>query len=66
LVAGGILGEVAGKMILHDHFIVSRLGQAGAGVEAAVRIGLALAIVLMGWLVTRRRAAVTGDRATAR
>jgi YjbE family integral membrane protein len=56
LVAGGVLGEVAGKMILHDHFITSRFGEASEAVEAAVRIGLALAIVLVGWLVTRRRA----------
>jgi YjbE family integral membrane protein len=55
LVAGGVLGEVAGKMILHDHFITSRFGEASEAVEAAVRIGLALAIVLVGWLVTRRR-----------
>lgn len=66
LVAGGILGEVAGKMILHDHFITSRFGEASVAVEAAVRIVLALAIVLVGWLVTRRRAAAAGARATAR
>jgi YjbE family integral membrane protein len=56
LVAGGILGEVAGKMMLHDHFIISRYGQASDGVEAALRIGLAVAIMLVGWVVTRRRA----------
>jgi YjbE family integral membrane protein len=66
LIAGGILGEVAGKMILHDHFIVSRFGEAGAALEAVVRLGLALVIVVVGWLVTRRRAAVAGARATAR
>jgi YjbE family integral membrane protein len=66
LIAGGILGEVAGKMILHDHFIVSRFGEAGAAMEAVVRLALALVIVVVGWLVTRRRAAVAGARATAR
>jgi YjbE family integral membrane protein len=66
LVAGGILGEVAGKMMLHDQFILDRFGDAPDGVEAALRIGLALAIVLVGWLVTRRRAAVANDGATAR
>ena len=66
LVAGGILGEVAGKMMLHDQFITNRFGDAPDGVEAALRIGLALAIVLVGWLVTRRRAAVADDGATAR
>ena len=66
LVAGGILGEVAGKMMLHDQFITNRFGDAPDGVEAALRIGLALAIMLVGWLVTRRRAAVADDGAAAR
>lgn len=65
LVAGGILGEVAGKMMLHDQFITSRFGAAGGGVEAALRIGLALVIVLVGWLVIRRRAAMVGGGVTA-
>ena len=66
LVAGGILGEVAGKMMLHDQFVTGRFGETPDGVEAALRIGLALAIMLVGWLVTRRRAAVSNDGATAR
>jgi len=66
LVAGGILGEVAGKMMLHDHFIVSRYGEAPDGLEIAVRIVLALVIMLVGWVVTRRRAALADDGATAR
>jgi YjbE family integral membrane protein len=66
LIAGGILGEVAGKMMLHDYFITSRFGVASDALEASVRIGLALAIVLVGWLVTRRRSAMAGDRAPAR
>jgi YjbE family integral membrane protein len=66
LVAGGILGEVAGKMMLHDQFVTARFGDPPDGVEAALRIGLALAIMLVGWLVTRRRAAVSNDGATAR
>lgn len=66
LVAGGILGEVAGKMMLHDQFITRRFGDAPDGVEAALRIGLALAIMLVGWLVTRRRAAVANHGAPAR
>jgi len=66
LVAGGILGEVAGKMMLHDQFITNRFGDAPDGVEAALRIGLALAIMLVGWLVTRRRAAVADDGAATR
>jgi len=67
LVAGGILGEVAGKMMLHDRFVTSRFGDVPDGVEYAVRIALTLAVVLVGWLVTRRRAAAVGDQgATAR
>jgi len=64
LIAGGILGEVAGKMILHDHFLRSQLGEASAPLEWAVRLALALGIVLVGWLVARRRA-VLGTGATA-
>ena len=66
LVAGGILGEVAGKMMLHDQFIINRFGDSPDAVEFALRIGLAIAIMLVGWLVTRRRAAVAGDGAAAR
>ncbi len=67
LVAGGILGEVAGKMMLHDRFVTTRFGDVPDGVEYTVRIGLTLAVVLVGWLVTRRRAAAIGDHgATAR
>ena len=66
LVAGGILGEVAGKMMLHDQFVVSRFGDSPDAVEFALRIGLAIAIMLVGWLVTRRRAAVANDGAAAR
>ena len=56
LVAGGILGEVAGKMMLHDHFVTSRYGEVSDAVEATVRISLAAAIMLVGFVVTRRRA----------
>ncbi len=39
LLAGGILGEVAGKMMLHDQFIVSRFGDVArrGGVRPAHR-----------------------------
>jgi YjbE family integral membrane protein len=56
LLAAGILGEVAGKMILHDHFLVEQVGQAPTGVELALRFGLAGGIVLVGWIAARRRA----------
>ncbi len=56
LVAGGILGDVAGKMIAHDAFVVRNLGAAPAGLEWVIRLGLAGAIMLVGWIVQRRRA----------
>jgi YjbE family integral membrane protein len=65
LIAGGILGEVAGKMLAHDHFIVTRLGEVPDLVEWGLRLGLAGAIVLIGWLTARRRAASAGGEATA-
>jgi YjbE family integral membrane protein len=57
LVAAGILGEVAGKMMVHDRFLVSRIGELSGGVEMTLRVGLAGGIVLIGWIVGRRRAA---------
>ena len=65
LIAGGILGEVAGKMILHDAFIVKRLGEVSDVVDWIIRLGLAGGIVLVGWLTARRRA-VAPQQATAR
>jgi YjbE family integral membrane protein len=61
LLAGGILGEVAGKMMLHDRVVVERLGEVPAAVEWAVRLALAGAIMLLGWLVMRRRAATSSE-----
>jgi len=58
LIAGGILGEVAGKMILHDHFVTSRVGDIPDGVAWAVRLGLALGVIAIGWLTVRRRSAL--------
>jgi predicted tellurium resistance membrane protein TerC len=65
LIAGGILGEVAGKMIVHDAFIVKHLGSLSGGVEWALRLGLAGAIMLIGWIVARRQRARDRE-ATAR
>ena len=64
-IAGGILGEVAGKMIVHDAFIEKHLGEASEMVEWIIRLGLAGGIVLIGWLTVRRRA-VTPHQVTAR
>jgi YjbE family integral membrane protein len=55
LIAAGILGEVAGKMIVHDVMIVRHLGDIPDGVEWALRLALAGGVVLLGWLVQRRR-----------
>jgi YjbE family integral membrane protein len=63
LIAGGILGEVAGKMILHDHAVVSRVGEIRGLAEWSVRLALAGGIVLVGWVAARRRAAATVGRA---
>jgi YjbE family integral membrane protein len=65
LIAGGILGEVAGKMIAHDHFVVSRLGEVPEMGEWALRLGLAGAIILIGWLTARRRASGANREAAA-
>jgi YjbE family integral membrane protein len=66
LIAGGILGEVAGKMILYDHFVASRLGEVPGLVEWAVRLGLAGGIMLIGWITTRQRAAAAGGKVAVR
>ena len=58
LVAAGILGEVAGKMMVHDHFIVGYFGDTLHRVEIPLRIALAGGIVLIGWIVARRRGAL--------
>jgi YjbE family integral membrane protein len=65
LIAGGILGEVAGKMIVHDAFFEKRLGEVSDVVDWIIRLGLAGGIVLVGWLTARRRA-LAPHQATAR
>jgi len=65
LIAGGILGEVAGKMILHDHWVMTRLGDPPDAAEWAIRLGLAFGVVLIGWLSTRRRGAVADGSPSA-
>ncbi len=67
LIAGGILGEVAGKMLaarpLHRDPVRR---DAPTCVEWTLRLGLAGAIVLIGWLTARRRAPRRGGEATRR
>jgi YjbE family integral membrane protein len=64
LIAGGILGEVAGKMILHDHWVTTRFGDIPDGVEWAVRLGLAFGVIAIGWLTVRRRSALADGSAS--
>lgn len=59
LLAGGVLGEVAGKMLVHDQFLVHRVGLAPGWVEAVVRVALALAVVTFGYLASRQQALTT-------
>jgi YjbE family integral membrane protein len=54
LIAGGVLGDVAGKMLLHDQFVVRRVGDVPGWVEALVRVALALGVIGVGWLAARR------------
>ena len=55
LVAAGILGEVAGKMIVHDVAVIRYFGEIPDAVEWALRLALAGGVMLLGWLVQRRR-----------
>jgi len=64
LIAGGILGEVAGKMIVHDEFLLKRFGEVSDLFEWALRLGLAGGVMLIGWITARRRA-VADREATA-
>jgi YjbE family integral membrane protein len=53
-VGAGILGEVAGKMILEDNFIEGALGEVPKPLEWEIRIGLAVLVVVIGFLLARR------------
>jgi YjbE family integral membrane protein len=64
LVAGAVLGEVAGKMLVHDQFLVRRVGGAPAWIETVVRVALALAVVGIGWMASRRHRVVRAAPAT--
>jgi YjbE family integral membrane protein len=48
-VAAGVLGEVAGKMILDDVWVVERFGHAEWGVHLALRLPLFALLTLAGW-----------------
>jgi YjbE family integral membrane protein len=64
LLGAGVLGEVSGKMIVDDHWVLKNLGDAPLVVEWALRLGLFAAIVVFGLVVTRRRAVSGGEPAT--
>ncbi len=59
----GMLGEVAGKMILEDRFVEQSIGEASRALEWGVRIGLAVAIVVVGLALARRSQALQGSKA---
>ncbi len=63
-VGAGILGEVAGKMMLEDDFVQRTVGAAPKPVEWVVRLGLAIAIVVIGLILARRSQAVQASKAT--
>ncbi len=63
-VGAGVLGEVSGKMILEDHFVERTFGEAPKPLEWGVRIGLAVAIVLIGLILARRSQAIQASKAT--
>lgn len=64
LIAGGILGEVAGKMLVEDDVVQRYVGDIPTPAEWAIRLGLAAAIIAIGWLSARRRT-VAQQRAAA-
>ena len=61
VLAGGILGEVAGKMMVKEPMVARYLGEASLGVEWTVRLVLAGAIMVVGWVVLRRRSPAGGE-----
>jgi YjbE family integral membrane protein len=52
--AAGVLGEVAGKMILEDVFIVEHFGHAGWGTNVALRVPLFFLLTAAGWWLSQR------------
>jgi len=55
LLGAGVLGDVAGKMIVDDAWVVANLGEAPPLVEGALRLGLFAAILALGWVLMRGR-----------
>ena len=51
--AAGVLGEVAGKMILDDVFVVERFGHVEWPVHVALRVPLFVLLTAAGWWFSR-------------
>ena len=51
---GGILGEVAGHMMIHDPLVNAWLGETARVIEYPTRIGLFVGLTLFGWWRSRR------------
>ena len=59
-----MLGEVSGKMIVEDPWVIANLGHASPAVEWGARLGFFAAVVALGLVLTRRRAVTGGEPAT--
>jgi len=59
---GGILGYVSGEMMLEDSVVSSRVGKLGHLLEYMVPIGLAIAVTMLGWWLSRRQRARSLER----
>ncbi len=53
--AAGVLGEVAGKMILDDVWVVTRFGHSEWGVHVALRAPLFVLLTVAGWWFAQRQ-----------
>jgi YjbE family integral membrane protein len=51
---GGVLGYVAGDMMLEDPFVIDRLGTLAHALEYPLPVALAVALTGMGWAGARR------------
>jgi YjbE family integral membrane protein len=52
-IGGGILGDVAGHMMIHDPIVLAWLGEFARMIEYPVRIGLFVGLTLLGWWRSR-------------
>jgi YjbE family integral membrane protein len=52
---GGLLGYVAGDMLLEDPVVVARLGAAAHALEYPLPVALAIVLTVVGWWLARRQ-----------